>query len=188
MSKFRLSEHPRNSSTDVLESHGHQYSLKNNQNLNFPPYLQPHLLHQDCEHSVVLLSRPVKLRKTPVRTRQSLRASIIYKGPVQFLSQQGAETRSSTADPQPPAATQREPSAARIDGESLHTDATEGSHLLQKFGLFLCCCVKYYIVVIKEKILNRTTHFRSGGSRLVSYWTVQSPVQLHIGTQWRVEF
>lgn len=39
---------------------------------------------QDCEHSVVQLTRPVKLRRTPFRSRQSLRASIIYKGPVEF--------------------------------------------------------------------------------------------------------
>ncbi|KAM9802926.1 LOW QUALITY PROTEIN: nostrin [Syngnathus typhle] len=36
---------------------------------------------KDCEHSVVQLIRPVKLRRT-FRTRHSLRASIIYKGPV----------------------------------------------------------------------------------------------------------
>ncbi|XP_040056980.2 nostrin isoform X1 [Gasterosteus aculeatus] len=39
---------------------------------------------KDCEHSVVQLTRPVKLRRTPFRSRQSLRASIIYKGPVEF--------------------------------------------------------------------------------------------------------
>ncbi|XP_060910377.1 nostrin [Labrus mixtus] len=46
---------------------------------------------KDCEHSVVQLSRPVKLRRTPLRSRQSLRASIIYKGPAQFVTQQSAE-------------------------------------------------------------------------------------------------
>ncbi|XP_055360959.1 nostrin isoform X2 [Betta splendens] len=43
---------------------------------------------RDCEHSVVQLSRPIKLRRTGVRSRQSLRASIIYRGPVQFATQQ----------------------------------------------------------------------------------------------------
>uniref|UniRef100_A0A7N6ASN7 Osteoclast-stimulating factor 1 n=1 Tax=Anabas testudineus TaxID=64144 RepID=A0A7N6ASN7_ANATE len=43
---------------------------------------------KDCEHSVVQLTRPVKLRRTPFRSRQSLRASIIYKGPTQFVTQQ----------------------------------------------------------------------------------------------------
>ncbi|XP_057707492.1 nostrin [Corythoichthys intestinalis] len=38
---------------------------------------------KDSEHSVVQLTRPVKLRRTSFRTRHSLRASIIYKGPVQ---------------------------------------------------------------------------------------------------------
>uniref|UniRef100_A0A3P9JK74 Nitric oxide synthase trafficking n=1 Tax=Oryzias latipes TaxID=8090 RepID=A0A3P9JK74_ORYLA len=41
---------------------------------------------KDCEHSIIQLTRPVKLRKTPFRTKYSLRASIIYKGPVQILS------------------------------------------------------------------------------------------------------
>uniref|UniRef100_A0A3P9BE51 Osteoclast-stimulating factor 1 n=1 Tax=Maylandia zebra TaxID=106582 RepID=A0A3P9BE51_9CICH len=36
---------------------------------------------KDCEHSLVQLARPVRLRRTPFRSRQSLRASIIYKGP-----------------------------------------------------------------------------------------------------------
>uniref|UniRef100_A0A665UB53 Osteoclast-stimulating factor 1 n=1 Tax=Echeneis naucrates TaxID=173247 RepID=A0A665UB53_ECHNA len=42
---------------------------------------------KDCEHSVVQLTRKVKLRRAPLRSRQSLRASIIYKGPVQFVTQ-----------------------------------------------------------------------------------------------------
>uniref|UniRef100_A0A8C5IB00 Nostrin n=1 Tax=Gouania willdenowi TaxID=441366 RepID=A0A8C5IB00_GOUWI len=46
---------------------------------------------KDCEHSVVQLTRPVKLRRTPFRSRQSLRASIIYKGPVSFGPQQSVE-------------------------------------------------------------------------------------------------
>uniref|UniRef100_A0A4W4HFI6 Osteoclast-stimulating factor 1 n=1 Tax=Electrophorus electricus TaxID=8005 RepID=A0A4W4HFI6_ELEEL len=36
---------------------------------------------KDCEHSIVRLSRPIKLKKTPLVSRQSLRTSIIYKGP-----------------------------------------------------------------------------------------------------------
>ncbi|XP_051261015.1 nostrin [Dicentrarchus labrax] len=46
---------------------------------------------KDCEHSVVQLTRPVKLRRTPFRSRQSLRASIIYKGPALFVTEQSAE-------------------------------------------------------------------------------------------------
>ncbi|XP_077583864.1 nostrin [Stigmatopora nigra] len=38
---------------------------------------------KDSEHSVVQLARPLKLRRTSFRSRHSLRASIIYKGPVQ---------------------------------------------------------------------------------------------------------
>ncbi|XP_029968529.1 nostrin [Salarias fasciatus] len=46
---------------------------------------------KDCVHSVVQLSRPVKLRRAPLRSRHSLRASIIYKGPSPFGSQLPAE-------------------------------------------------------------------------------------------------
>ncbi|XP_075895960.1 nostrin isoform X2 [Nelusetta ayraudi] len=83
---------------------------------------------KDCEHSVVQLSRPVKLRRTPMRSRQSLRASIIYKGPVQLVSQQAAEATASTADPKTPAETQRETTAESVDGEPPHINnsKTEG--------------------------------------------------------------
>uniref|UniRef100_A0A8C7J6Y9 Nitric oxide synthase trafficking n=1 Tax=Oncorhynchus kisutch TaxID=8019 RepID=A0A8C7J6Y9_ONCKI len=39
---------------------------------------------KDCEHSIVQLSRPVKIKKTPFRSR--LRSSIIYKGPPQSVT------------------------------------------------------------------------------------------------------
>lgn len=41
---------------------------------------------KDCEHSIVQLARPVKIKKTPFRSRQSLRSSIIYKGPCQSVT------------------------------------------------------------------------------------------------------
>lgn len=44
------------------------------------------LCPKDCEHSVVQLARPIKIKKTPFRSRQSLRASIIYKGPAQKVT------------------------------------------------------------------------------------------------------
>uniref|UniRef100_A0A672Y7M1 Osteoclast-stimulating factor 1 n=1 Tax=Sphaeramia orbicularis TaxID=375764 RepID=A0A672Y7M1_9TELE len=44
---------------------------------------------KDCEHSIVQLTRPVKFRRTPFRSR--LRASIIYKGPPQIVAQQSVE-------------------------------------------------------------------------------------------------
>ncbi|KAI2660893.1 Nostrin [Labeo rohita] len=37
---------------------------------------------KDCEHSVVQLSRPVKIKKTPFRSRQSMRSSMINKNVV----------------------------------------------------------------------------------------------------------
>lgn len=53
---------------------------------------------KDCEHSVVQLTRPVKLRRTPLRSRRSLRASIVYKGPSPFGNQPAVERPLSAAD------------------------------------------------------------------------------------------
>ncbi|XP_014915577.1 nostrin isoform X2 [Poecilia latipinna] len=53
---------------------------------------------KDCEHSIVQLSRPVKLRKTPLRSQQSLRASIIYKGPIQVPTEPTEKPEPNTAD------------------------------------------------------------------------------------------
>uniref|UniRef100_A0A673XBM1 Osteoclast-stimulating factor 1 n=1 Tax=Salmo trutta TaxID=8032 RepID=A0A673XBM1_SALTR len=39
---------------------------------------------KDCEHSIVQLARPVKIKKTPFRSH--LRSSIIYKGPPQSVT------------------------------------------------------------------------------------------------------
>ncbi|XP_046902893.1 nostrin [Hypomesus transpacificus] len=55
---------------------------------------------KDCEHSIVQLARPVKIKKTPFRSRQSLRASIVYKGP-----------RSMTASAEPSTGTTNQPSS-----------------------------------------------------------------------------
>ncbi|KAI3356217.1 hypothetical protein L3Q82_017465, partial [Scortum barcoo] len=68
----------------------------------------------DCEHSVVQLARPVKLRRTPFRSRQSLRASIIYKGPTNFVTQQSMEA-SSAADRVTSTATAHDAAAVECD-------------------------------------------------------------------------
>lgn len=70
--------------------------------------MRPIFLSKDCEHSVVQLTRPVKLRRKPLRTRQSLRASIIYKGPAQFVTQQPVEALPSTTNQVTPTATTHE--------------------------------------------------------------------------------
>ncbi|CAJ1079338.1 nostrin [Xyrichtys novacula] len=70
---------------------------------------------KDCEHSVVQLTRPVKLRRTPFRSRQSLRASIIYKGPVEFLTQKSAEAQPSPTEQVSPTTTTYEPVFAECD-------------------------------------------------------------------------
>ncbi|TMS06777.1 Nostrin [Larimichthys crocea] len=81
---------------------------------------------KDCEHSVVQLTRPVKLRRTAYRSRHSLRASIIYKGPVQFLTQQSAETLPSSTDEVTSTATTHTTVAVEcdstVDGDLPHTD------------------------------------------------------------------
>ncbi|XP_030285246.1 nostrin isoform X1 [Sparus aurata] len=83
-------------------------------------------MSKDCEHSVVQLTRPVKLRRTPFRSRQSLRASIIYKGPAQFVTQQSTEAPPGAADPLTPTATMQEAVAAEcgstVNGALPHTD------------------------------------------------------------------
>ncbi|XP_038136176.1 nostrin isoform X1 [Cyprinodon tularosa] len=54
---------------------------------------------KESEHSIVQLTRPVKLRRTPLRNRQSLRASVIYKGPVQTPTEPTVEPTPNATDP-----------------------------------------------------------------------------------------
>nr|XP_020450468.1 nostrin [Monopterus albus] len=81
---------------------------------------------KDCEHSVVQLTRPVKLRRTPFRSRQSLRASIIYRGPAQFVAQQSAELPPSVANRVTPTASAHETDTVEcgdaVNGAPPHTD------------------------------------------------------------------
>uniref|UniRef100_A0AAQ5Z4Q0 Osteoclast-stimulating factor 1 n=1 Tax=Amphiprion ocellaris TaxID=80972 RepID=A0AAQ5Z4Q0_AMPOC len=70
---------------------------------------------KDCEHSVVQLTRPVKLRRTPFRSRQSLRASIIYKGPVQFVAQQSVEPSPNVTDQETSTTAAQETGAVECD-------------------------------------------------------------------------
>ncbi|XP_022596959.1 nostrin isoform X3 [Seriola dumerili] len=72
---------------------------------------------KDCEHSVVQLTRQVKLRRTPFRSRQSLRASIIYKGPAQLVTQQSVE-------PSPDASDQVTSTASTHEKEAVECDST----------------------------------------------------------------
>ncbi|XP_070694338.1 nostrin [Pempheris klunzingeri] len=85
---------------------------------------------KDCEHSVVQLTRPVKLRRTSIRSRQSLRASIIYKGPAQFVTQQSAEALPSATDQVTSSATTHETAAVEsgsaVNGALPHADDDKG--------------------------------------------------------------
>ncbi|XP_037345471.2 nostrin [Pungitius pungitius] len=82
---------------------------------------------KDCEHSVVQLTRPVKLRRSAFRSRQSLRASIIYKGPAEFGTRlESAEASPSADDRGPSAASTRETAAGAergsdVEGHLPHT-------------------------------------------------------------------
>ncbi|XP_056280054.1 nostrin isoform X1 [Pseudoliparis swirei] len=78
---------------------------------------------KDCEHSVVQLTRPVKLRRTPFRSRQSLRASIIYKGPVQLGTRLQSEEALPSADDQVP------PPAGTCDPAAVDGGSTGSGHL-----------------------------------------------------------
>ncbi|XP_076119616.1 nostrin [Alosa pseudoharengus] len=49
---------------------------------------------KDCEHSIVKLSRPVRIKTTSLRSRQSLRRSIIYKGPAKSSPPQESQSAS----------------------------------------------------------------------------------------------
>ncbi|XP_040912410.1 nostrin [Toxotes jaculatrix] len=85
---------------------------------------------KDCEHSVVQLTRQVKLRRTPFRSRQSLRASIIYKGPAQFVTQQSAEPSPGPGDQVTTTDSTHETEAVEsgstVNGALPHTDDGKG--------------------------------------------------------------
>lgn len=91
---------------------------------------QTTFLSEDCEHSVVQLTRPVKLRRTPFRSRQSLRASIIYKGPAQFVTQQSVETLPRATDQVTSTAATHATAAAEcgstLNGALPHSDDDKG--------------------------------------------------------------
>ncbi|GAA6231216.1 nostrin isoform X2 [Lates japonicus] len=85
---------------------------------------------KDCEHSVVQLTRQVKLRRTSTRSRQSLRASIIYKGPVQFVTQKSVEPPQGASDQVTSTASTRKTEAEEcggtINGALPHTSDDKG--------------------------------------------------------------
>uniref|UniRef100_A0A3Q0SUP7 Osteoclast-stimulating factor 1 n=1 Tax=Amphilophus citrinellus TaxID=61819 RepID=A0A3Q0SUP7_AMPCI len=72
---------------------------------------------KDCEHSIVQLTRPVRLRRTPLRSRQSLRASIIYKGPPLFVTSTSPTQESAAAE------------SGSINGVLPHTEEDKGQEL-----------------------------------------------------------
>ncbi|KAM4558057.1 nostrin isoform 3-T3 [Odontesthes bonariensis] len=83
---------------------------------------------KDCEHSIVQLTRPVKLRRTPFRSRKSMRVSIIYKGPVQFLTRPSAEASPNATDQVAPttAKNETEECGSSVHGAVSHQDGVKG--------------------------------------------------------------
>ncbi|XP_071394200.1 nostrin [Centroberyx affinis] len=85
---------------------------------------------KDCEHSVVQLTRAVKFKKTPFRSRQSLRASIIYKGPAQTVAQPSVEPPPAATDQVTSSASDQEAAAVdcggTINGDLPTTDDNKG--------------------------------------------------------------
>uniref|UniRef100_A0AAV2JY05 Osteoclast-stimulating factor 1 n=1 Tax=Knipowitschia caucasica TaxID=637954 RepID=A0AAV2JY05_KNICA len=84
---------------------------------------------KDSEHSVVHLRRPVKLRRSSYRSRRSLRASIIYKGP-----QAAVEPASSVTPTQ-------ETGAAQGDQAPAGRRHNHGEPLLQSCSVGQCTAV-----------------------------------------------
>ncbi|XP_041663816.1 nostrin isoform X2 [Cheilinus undulatus] len=102
---------------------------------------------KDCEHTIVQLSRPVKLRRTPFRSRQSLRASIIYKGPAQFGTQRSVETSTSAPEQVASSATTQEAAAVECDstvnGDPPHTDDKEQGQITAEMSSLGKCKALY---------------------------------------------
>ncbi|XP_005723496.1 nostrin [Pundamilia nyererei] len=89
---------------------------------------------KDCEHSLVQLARPVRLRRTPFRSRQSLRASIIYKGPPLFVAQQSVDPSKNATDQvsstSPTQESQTAESGSTVNGVlEPHTEEDKGQEL-----------------------------------------------------------
>ncbi|XP_041720948.2 nostrin [Coregonus clupeaformis] len=81
---------------------------------------------KDCEHSIVQLARPVKIKKTPFRSH--LRSSIIYKGPYQSVTSE--ETSSVEANPVHTAVIQDTAAPGEcgsVNGAMSKTDDEEGA-------------------------------------------------------------
>ncbi|KAM6934184.1 nostrin [Xenentodon cancila] len=83
---------------------------------------------KDCEHSIIHLTRPVKLRRSPFRSRLSLRASIIYKGPVRIPTQPPAEPSPQAPDQLTSTTVSQETveHGSTVNGTPFHTDNDKG--------------------------------------------------------------
>lgn len=140
---------------------------------------------KDCEHSVVQLTRPVKLRRTPFRSRQSLRASIIYKGPAQFVTRQSVEALPSASDRVTSTAVTHEAVEcdSAVNGALPHTDddKEQGNTFPEQHkDLFL---FSTFGISYKISTLNRWNN-----TGAVQYGKMHGPVQFHAWTGWWIDF
>ncbi|XP_022535740.2 nostrin isoform X1 [Astyanax mexicanus] len=81
---------------------------------------------KDCEHSTVKLSRPVKIKKTPLRSRQSLRTSIMYKGPAKNGASRQDSAPSTGAGTASAQLSPTEPQRAELNGALPHSEDEAG--------------------------------------------------------------
>ncbi|XP_041940180.1 nostrin [Alosa sapidissima] len=87
---------------------------------------------KDCEHSIVKLSRPVRIKTTSLRSRQSLRRSIIYKGPAKSSPPQESQSASDQTEAESNTPTQEsglQPSR-ELNGDSKSDENTEEAQSL----------------------------------------------------------
>lgn len=142
---------------------------------------------KDCEHSVVQLTRPVKLRRTGVRSRQSLRASIIYRGPVQFVTQQSEKPLAGAAEQVSTSASTHGSEGAAcadpVNGALPHRDGDikQGNISRSTQGLL----TSTFLIFPKKQW---KTLYRSNQIRSVQCRKVQGPIQLHTSTWWWAAF
>ncbi|XP_016367164.1 nostrin-like [Sinocyclocheilus rhinocerous] len=82
---------------------------------------------KDCEHSIVQLSRPVRIKKTPFRSRQSMRSSVINKS---ALTNQSPDTTSEEPSPETTDVTHNntdEQQSGPVNGSMSESEEDKGS-------------------------------------------------------------
>ncbi|XP_055071875.2 nostrin isoform X1 [Misgurnus anguillicaudatus] len=100
---------------------------------------------KDCEHSVVQLSRPVRIKKTPFRSRQFMRSSL-FKGPAKSMATKENLSEEPNDVEQN---TDGEPSSA-VNGTMISSESLEGA----EFSSIGKCKALYSFTSEREDDLN----------------------------------